>query len=154
MTQSGTPILRIGTRGSPLALVQAHTVQRRLAAALAVDEASIEIVVIRTSGDAIQDRPLSEVGGKGLFTKEIEEALLGNRVDLAVHSAKDMPTVSQPGLALAACLEREDPRDAFISRNAKSLMDLPRGATMGTASLRRQAEEEAAGGAAQVRMGP
>ena len=139
MTQSGTPILRIGTRGSPLALVQAHTVQRRLAAALAVDEASIEIVVIRTSGDAIQDRPLSEVGGKGLFTKEIEEALLGNRVDLAVHSAKDMPTVSQPGLALAACLEREDPRDAFISRNAKSLMDLPRGATMGTASLRRQA---------------
>ena len=139
MTQSGTPILRIGTRGSPLALVQAHTVQRRLAAALAVDEASIEIVVIRTSGDAIQDRPLSEVGGKGLFTKEIEEALLGNRVDLAVQSAKDMPTVSQPGLALAACLEREDPRDAFISRNAKSLMDLPRGATMGTASLRRQA---------------
>ncbi len=139
MTQSGTPILRIGTRGSPLALVQAHTVQRRRAAALAVDEASIEIVVIRTSGDAIQDRPLSEVGGKGLFTKEIEEALLGNRVDLAVHSAKDMPTVSQPGLALAACLEREDPRDAFISRNAKSLMDLPRGATMGTASLRRQA---------------
>ena len=139
MTQSGTPILRIGTRGSPLALVQAHTVRAQLAQALAVAQETIEMVVIRTSGDAIQDRPLSEVGGKGLFTKEIEEALLGNRVDVAVHSAKDMPTVSQPGLTLAACLEREDPRDAFISRGARSLMDLPRGATMGTASLRRQA---------------
>jgi hydroxymethylbilane synthase len=139
MTQSGTPILRIGTRGSPLALVQAHTVRAQLAQTLAVAQEAIEIVVIRTSGDTIQDRPLSEVGGKGLFTKEIEEALLGNRVDLAVHSAKDMPTVSQPGLTLAACLEREDPRDAFISRSARSLMDLPRGATMGTASLRRQA---------------
>ena len=139
MTQSGTPILRIGTRGSPLALVQAHSVRAQLALNLGTNKDSIEIVVIRTSGDAIQDRPLSEVGGKGLFTKEIEEALLGNRVDLAVHSAKDMPTVSQPGLTLAACLEREDPRDAFISRSARSLMDLPRGATMGTASLRRQA---------------
>jgi hydroxymethylbilane synthase len=139
MTQSGTPILRIGTRGSPLALIQARAVQAQLAAALAVAPEAIEIVVIRTTGDAIQDRPLSEVGGKGLFTKEIEEALLGNRIDLAVHSAKDMPTVSQPGLTLAACLEREDPRDVFISRKAKSLMDLPRGATMGTASLRRQA---------------
>ena len=139
MTQSGTPILRIGTRGSPLALVQAHSVRAQLALNLGTNKDSIEIVVIRTSGDAIQDRPLSEVGGKGLFTKEIEEALLGNRVDLAVHSAKDMPTMSQPGLTLAACLEREDPRDAFISRSARSLMDLPRGATMGTASLRRQA---------------
>ena len=139
MTQSGTPILRIGTRGSPLALVQAHSVRAQLALNLGTNKDSIEIVVIRTSGDAIQDRPLSEVGGKGLFTKEIEEALLGNRVDIAVHSAKDMPTMSQPGLTLAACLEREDPRDAFISRSAGSLMDLPRGATMGTASLRRQA---------------
>ena len=139
MTQSGTPILRIGTRGSPLALVQAHSVRAQLALNLGTNKDSIEIVVIRTSGDAIQDRPLSEVGGKGLFTKEIEEALLGNRVDIAVHSAKDMPTMSQPGLTLAACLEREDPRDAFISRSARSLMDLPRGATMGTASLRRQA---------------
>lgn len=137
MTQSATPILRIGTRGSPLALVQARMVQAQLAIALAVD--AIEIVTIRTSGDKIQDRPLSEVGGKGLFTKEIEEALLGNRIDLAVHSAKDMPTHAQPGLALVACLEREDPRDAFISRTAKSIMDLPPGATMGTASLRRQA---------------
>ena len=133
------PKLKIGTRGSPLALYQANETKSRLKAAHGFEDEDIEIVVITTTGDRIRDRPLSEIGGKGLFTKEIEEALLGNRVDLAVHSAKDMPTVSQPGLALAACLEREDPRDAFISRNAKSLMDLPRGATMGTASLRRQA---------------
>ena len=100
---------------------------------------AIELVIIRTSGDAIQDRPLAEVGGKGLFTKEIEEALLQGAVDLAVHSAKDMPTFSQPGLMLAACLEREDPRDVFISAKAKSLGELPQGATLGTASLRRQA---------------
>lgn len=139
MTQSATPILRIGTRGSPLALVQARTVRARLAKALRVDEDAIELKIIRTSGDAIQDRPLSEVGGKGLFTKEIEEALLNGRIDLAVHSAKDMPTLSQAGLMLAACLEREDPRDVFISLKAKSLQELPRGATLGTASLRRQA---------------
>ena len=117
MTQSTAP-LRIGTRGSPLALVQARTVRARLAAALGVDEAAIELVIIRTTGDAIQDRPLAEVGGKGLFTKEIEEALLDGRIDLAVHSAKDMPTVLPAGLMLAACLEREDPRDVFISRKA------------------------------------
>jgi hydroxymethylbilane synthase len=138
MAQS-TAILKIGTRGSPLALVQARAVQARLAAALGCAADDVEIVVIRTSGDRIQDRPLSEVGGKGLFTKEIEEALLGGQVDVAVHSAKDMPTFSQPGLMLAACLEREDPRDVFISRKAKSLADLPQGATLGTASLRRQA---------------
>ncbi len=138
MTQSTAP-LRIGSRGSPLALVQARTVRARLAEALGVDEAAIELVIIRTSGDAIQDRPLAEVGGKGLFTKEIEEALLDRRIDLAVHSAKDMPTFSQPGLMLAACLEREDPRDVFISRKAGSLAELPQGATLGTASLRRQA---------------
>ncbi len=138
MAQSTGP-LRIGTRGSPLALVQARTVRARLAEAAGTDEEQIEIVVIRTSGDIIQDRPLSEEGGKGLFTKEIEEALLDKRIDLAVHSAKDMPTFSQPGLALAACLEREDPRDVFISRTAKTLADLPKGATLGTASLRRQA---------------
>jgi hydroxymethylbilane synthase len=120
-------------------MVQARTVQARLAAALGASEAAVEIVVIRTSGDTIQDRPLSEVGGKGLFTKEIEEALLDKRIDLAVHSSKDMPTISQPGLMLAACLEREDPRDAFISRKAKSFADLPRNALLGTASLRRQA---------------
>ena len=138
MTQSTAP-LRIGSRGSPLALVQARTVRARLAGALGVDEAAIELVIIRTSGDAIQDRPLAEVGGKGLFTKEIEEALLDRRIDFAVHSAKDMPTFSQPGLMLAACLEREDPRDVFISRKAASLAELPQGATLGTASLRRQA---------------
>src|SRR3989304_946617 len=139
MTQSATTILRIGTRGSPLALVQARTVRARLAAALGVSEDEIGLNIIRTSGDAIQDRPLAEVGGKGLFTKEIEEALLDGRVDLAVHSAKDMPTFSQPGLMLAACLEREDPRDVFISHKARSFAELPKAATLGTASLRRQA---------------
>jgi hydroxymethylbilane synthase len=138
MAQS-TALLRIGTRGSPLALVQARAVRAQLAAALGAQEEAIELVVIRTSGDRIQDRPLTEFGGKGLFTKEIEEALLGRRVDLAVHSSKDMPTISQPGLALAACLEREDPRDVFISHKAKSLGELPQGAVLGTASLRRQA---------------
>ncbi len=139
MTQSATIILRIGTRGSPLALVQARTVRARLATALGVSEDEIWLNIIRTSGDAIQARPLAEVGGKGLFTKEIEEALLDGRVDLAVHSAKDMPTFSQPGLMLAACLEREDPRDVFISYKAKSFAELPKAATLGTASLRRQA---------------
>jgi hydroxymethylbilane synthase len=138
MAQS-TALLRLGTRGSPLAMVQARTVRALLASALGEGEDAVEIVVIRTSGDTIQDRPLSEVGGKGLFTKEIEEALLAKRIDLAVHSSKDMPTVSQPGLMLAACLEREDPRDAFISRQAKNFADLPRNAVLGTASLRRQA---------------
>ncbi len=142
--------MRIGTRGSPLALVQARTVRARLAAALGVDEEAIELVIIRTSGDAIQDRPLAEVGGKGLFTKEIEEALLDGRIDLAVHSAKDMPTCSQPGLMLAACLEREDPRDVFISRKAGSLAELPQGATLGTASLRRQAIAKRARGDLRV----
>src|SRR5471030_1862373 len=139
MTQSATTRLRIGTRGSPLALVQARTVRARLAAALGVGEAAIELKIIRTSGDAIQDRPLADVGGKGLFTKEIEEALLDGRIDLAVHSAKDMPTVLPAGLMLAACLEREDPRDVFISRKAPSLAELPQGATLGTTSPRRQA---------------
>ncbi|HWK94714.1 MAG TPA: hydroxymethylbilane synthase [Pseudolabrys sp.] len=138
MAQSA-PLLRLGTRGSPLALAQAHLVRTLLARVTGAPETAFEIVVIKTTGDAIQDRPLSEVGGKGLFTKEIEEALLTERIDLAVHSAKDMPTISQPGLLLAACLEREDPRDAFISLKAKSLADLPHGARLGTASLRRQA---------------
>jgi hydroxymethylbilane synthase len=131
--------LRIGTRGSPLALVQARLVRSRLSAAAGLSEDAIELVVIRTTGDTIQDRPLMEEGGKGLFTKEIEEALLDGRVDLAVHSAKDMPTLLPTGLILAACLEREDPRDVFISRQARSLAELPRGASLGTASLRRQA---------------
>jgi hydroxymethylbilane synthase len=149
MAQSTAP-LRIGTRGSPLALVQARSVRARLSAALGVAEDAIELVVIRTTGDAIQDRPLAEVGGKGLFTKEIEEALLVGRIDLAVHSAKDMPTFSQPGLMLAACLEREDPRDVFISLKARSLAELPNGATLGTASLRRQAIAKRARGDLRV----
>jgi hydroxymethylbilane synthase len=138
MAQS-TASLRIGTRGSPLALVQARTVRSRLAAAIGVSEDTIELVVIRTTGDTIQDRPLAEEGGKGLFTKEIEEALLEKRIDLAVHSAKDMPTLLPEGLILAACLEREDPRDVFISRKARTLAELPRGASLGTTSPRRQA---------------
>ena len=141
MTQSpaGTALLRIGSRGSPLALVQAREVQSRLAAAAGVDPASIEIKVIRTTGDAIQDRPLMEAGGKGLFTKEIEEALLSGAIDLAVHSSKDVTTLLPPGLILSGFLPREDARDAFISNKAKSLRELPSGAVIGTASLRRQA---------------
>jgi hydroxymethylbilane synthase len=140
MTQSSAaPFLRIGTRGSPLALWQAHDVQARLAAAHSIAPEAIAITVIKTSGDIIQDRPLSEVGGKGLFTKEIEQALSDGRIDLAVHSSKDMPTVLPDGLMLAACLPREDVRDAFISRKAATLAGLPRGAVVGTASLRRQA---------------
>jgi hydroxymethylbilane synthase len=131
--------LRIGTRGSPLALAQASMVRARLLAAHGWEEGAIAIEVIRTSGDRIQDRPLAEAGGKGLFTKEIEEALLAGAVDLAVHSAKDMPTVLPERLVLAACLPREDVRDVFISRKAASLSSLPRGAVLGTASLRRQA---------------
>jgi hydroxymethylbilane synthase len=137
--QSTAKALRIGTRGSPLALVQARTVRARLAAALGSSEDAIEIKIIRTTGDVIQDRPLAEEGGKGLFTKEIEEALLRGDIDLAVHSAKDMPTFLPPGLMLAACLEREDPRDALVSRKAESLAGLPQGATLGTSSPRRQA---------------
>ncbi len=131
--------MRIGSRGSPLALVQAREVQSRLAAATGTDPASIEIKVIRTTGDAIQDRPLMEAGGKGLFTKEIEEALLSGAIDLAVHSSKDMTTLLPPGLMLSGFLPREDARDAFISNKAKSLRELPSGAVVGTASLRRQA---------------
>jgi hydroxymethylbilane synthase len=132
-------ILRIGSRGSPLALAQAREVQSRLAAIAGYEAARIAIEVIRTTGDVVQDRPLAEAGGKGLFTKEIEEALLARRIDLAVHSAKDLPTVLPAGLILAGFLPREDPRDAFISRRAKTLRDLLPGAVVGTASPRRQA---------------
>lgn len=131
--------LRIGTRGSALALAQAHETRDRLMAAHGLAEDDFEIVVIKTSGDQIQDRPLSEVGGKGLFTKEIEEALLDGRIDIAVHSSKDMPTVLPDGLALTAFLPREDVRDAFLSPKAKTLADLPQGAVVGSSSLRRQA---------------
>jgi hydroxymethylbilane synthase len=139
VAQSSGIILRLGTRGSPLAMAQARMVRQALATAHAFDPEQIAIEVIRTSGDRIQDRPLADVGGKGLFTKEIEEALAAGTIDLAVHSSKDMPTVLPPGLVLSAFMEREDPRDVFISRKAKSIADLPRGATVGTASLRRQA---------------
>jgi len=131
--------LRIGTRGSALALAQAHETRDRLMAAHSLPESAFEIVVIKTSGDRIQDRPLSEVGGKGLFTKEIEEALLDGRIDLAVHSSKDMPTVLPSGLELTAFLPREDVRDAFLSPKAKTLTELPHGAVVGSSSLRRQA---------------
>ena len=139
MAQS-SPLLRIGTRGSPLALAQASEVRARLAAALACEPESIAIVPIRTTGDMIKDRPLAEAGGKGLFTKEIEEALLAGTIDVAVHSAKDMPTLLPQGLVIAACLPREDARDVFISRSANSIAELKHGAAVGTASIRRQAQ--------------
>ena len=139
MAQPSGTTLKLGTRGSPLAQIQAQMVRHALAAAHGFPPEQIEIVTIRTSGDRIQDRPLAEVGGKGLFTKEIEEALLANKIDFAVHSSKDMPTVLPAGLVLSAFMQREDPRDAFISRKAKSIAELPQGATVGTASLRRQA---------------
>lgn len=134
-----SPLFRIGTRGSPLALWQAEAVRACLAEAAGTAVERIEIVVIRTTGDAIQDRPLSEAGGKGLFTREIDEALLDRRVDLAVHSAKDLPTALPDGIALSACLPRGDVRDAFVSTDGRTLADMPEGACVGTASLRRAA---------------
>src|ERR1700733_1788168 len=136
---TATSILRIGSRGSPLALVQAREVASRLAMACGLAPERIEIKTIRTTGDVIQDRPLAEAGGKGLFTKEIEEALRSGTIDLAVHSSKDMPTFWPAGLVLSAFLPREDPREAFVSRQAKNLRDLPQGAVVGTASPRRRA---------------
>ena len=132
--------LRIGTRGSPLALAQTHEARRLLAVANGCDESRFEIVVIRTSGDMIQDRPLSEAGGKGLFTKEIDAAMLNDEIDVAVHSSKDLPSFLPEGVTIAGYLPREDVRDAFISARAGSLAALPRGATLGTASLRRLAQ--------------
>jgi hydroxymethylbilane synthase len=145
MAVSGSTInkagIAIGTRGSPLALAQAELTKAALLAAHpGLKAEDIEIVPIKTTGDKVQDRTLSEIGGKGLFTKEIEEALLDGRVDLAVHSMKDMPTFLPPGLIIAAMLEREDPRDALISPVADSIENLPQGAIVGTASLRRQAQ--------------
>jgi hydroxymethylbilane synthase len=138
-SSAATAVLRIGTRGSPLALAQAEQVRDRLAVAHGLAPDRIVLTVIRTSGDIIQDRPLAEAGGKGLFTKEIEEALAAGAIDLAVHSAKDLPTLLPPGLGIVSVLPREDARDVFISRKAKTLRDLPAGAVVGTASLRRQA---------------
>jgi hydroxymethylbilane synthase len=134
--------LRIGTRGSPMALHQTALVRDRLVAAHADLGAAgaVEIVTIRTTGDRVQDRRLAEIGGKGLFTKEIEEALLGRHVDLAVHSLKDMETWLPEGLEITCVLARDDPRDALLSVEAPSLAALPQGARIGTASLRRQAQ--------------
>jgi hydroxymethylbilane synthase len=132
--------IRIGTRGSPLALAQAREVVARLTKAHKLAEGACEVVVIKTSGDRITDRPLGEEGGKGLFTKEIEEALLVGSIDLAVHSMKDMVTVLPAGLTLGAALKREDPRDAFVSLKYSSFAEVPEGAVIGTSSLRRQAQ--------------
>jgi hydroxymethylbilane synthase len=141
MSANHQPI-RIGTRGSPLALVQARMVRDGLAAAHADlgGPDDIQVVPIKTTGDAVQDRKLMEIGGKGLFTKEIEEALLDGRIDCAVHSMKDMPTWLPAGLVIGAMLAREDARDALFARTGTRIAELPRGATVGTASLRRQAQ--------------
>ena len=133
-------VMKIGTRGSPLALAQAHMVQSLLANAHQCDPQCFEIVIIKTSGDMIQDRPLGEVGGKGLFTREIDNAMLNGEIDIAVHSSKDLPTLMPDGISVPGYLPREDVRDAFICAIATSLKDLPHGAVLGTASLRRQAQ--------------
>ena len=132
--------LRIGTRGSPLALAQAYETRKRLTNALNISEASFEIVVISTSGDRIVDRPLKEVGGKGLFTKEIEQDMLDRKIDIAVHSMKDMPVEQPDGLTLGCYLPREDVRDAFVSSRYKNVNELPSGSKVGTSSLRRKAQ--------------
>jgi len=136
---TGKARLRIGTRGSPLALAQTENVRARLARSHGLAPEAIEVVVIRTTGDQVRDRPLADVGGKGLFTKEIEEALLAGTIDLAVHSAKDVPTFLPQGLTLAAYPEREDPRDVFVGRDNALLATIPAGAVIGSASVRREA---------------
>ena len=130
-----TATMMLGTRGSPLALVQAEAVRQ----ALATPQLPVSVLPIRTTGDRITDRPLAEAGGKGLFTKEIDEALLAGRIDLAVHSAKDLPTALPDGIVIAACMPRADFRDAFLSHDAATLRDLPNAAKVGTSSLRRGA---------------
>lgn len=136
--------LKIGTRGSPLALAQAHETRRRLAKAFDLPDDAFEIVVIKTTGDDRSmidaDRPLKEIGNKGLFTKEIEEAMIAGRIDIAVHSMKDMPTEQPQGLVLDCYLPREDTRDAFISPHVDTIHDLPEGAVVGSSSLRRRAQ--------------
>ncbi len=132
--------LKIGTRGSPLALAQAHETRDRLAAAFDLPPEAFDIVVIKVTGDAIQDRPLKEIGGKGLFTREIEEALLAGGIDIAVHSMKDMPVEQPAGLLLDCYLPREDVRDAFVAPGLTAIADLPQGTVVGTSSLRRKAQ--------------
>jgi hydroxymethylbilane synthase len=141
---STQPLVRIGARGSKLSRAQSGQIQRRIADSLGVAPQDAErlcpLVIISTTGDRVQDRRLQEIGGKGLFTKEIEEALLEGRIDCAVHSMKDVPAELPAGLCIAAVPEREDPRDAFLSLGVERLEDLPTGAKLGTASLRRQAQ--------------
>lgn len=138
MTQETLPTsFRLGTRGSRLALVQAEMVRSALSSAA---QADCELVILKTSGDRIQDRTLADIGGKGLFTKELEDALFRNEVDLAVHSMKDVPAALPAGLVIAAVLPREDVRDAFVSRRAPSLETLPKNARVGTSSVRRTAQ--------------
>jgi hydroxymethylbilane synthase len=132
--------LKIGTRGSPLALAQAHETRARLMAAFALPDEAFQIVVIKVTGDQVLDKALKEIGGKGLFTREIEDALLDGSIDIAVHSMKDMPTLQPDGLTLDCYLPREDVRDAFVSPTAAALADLPQGAVVGTSSLRRRAQ--------------
>lgn len=132
--------LRIGTRGSALALAQAHETRDRLAAAHDLPADAFEIVVIKTTGDRVLDRPLREIGGKGLFTREIEDALLDQRIDIAVHSMKDMPVLQPEGLIIDCYLPRQDVRDAFVSRRWGSIAELPAGTPVGSSSLRRRAQ--------------
>ncbi len=134
------PALRIGTRGSPLALAQTHMVRAALAKAHGVPEDHFGIEIIRTTGDQIQDRPLSEAGGKGLFTKELDSKLIAGAVDFAVHSSKDLPTHIPAEIIIAGFMPREDPRDAWIGRDGMTIETLPPGAVVGTASLRRAAQ--------------
>lgn len=132
--------LNIGTRGSPLALAQAHETRERLALAFDLPFEAFTIIVIKTTGDKIIDRPLKEIGGKGLFTREIEDDMLSGKIDIAVHSMKDMPTLQPEGLVLETYLPREDVRDAFLSPRASGMDDLAPGTTVGTSSLRRRAQ--------------
>ncbi|WP_138935181.1 hydroxymethylbilane synthase [Roseovarius arcticus] len=140
--QLPTPMapLKLGTRGSPLALAQANETRARLAKAFDLPFEAFEIVAIKTTGDRIIDRPLKDIGGKGLFTREIEDALLSGDIDIAIHSMKDMPTLQPGGLLLDTYLPREDVRDGFVSPVYAALADLPEGAKVGTSSLRRRAQ--------------
>ncbi|GAA0153661.1 deaminase [Lithospermum erythrorhizon] len=140
--QTKTAVIRIGTRGSPLALAQAHETRDKLITSHAelAEEGAIQIVIIKTTGDKILSQPLADIGGKGLFTKEIDEALINGDIDIAVHSMKDVPTYLPEKTILPCNLPREDVRDAFISVSSGSLADLPSGSTVGTASLRRKSQ--------------
>lgn len=145
VSMAAEPIVRIGTRGSPLALAQAYETKRRLGEEFSelAEEGAVDIVVLKTSGDMILDKALKEIGGKGLFTKELDVALLNKDVDICVHSMKDVPTWLVPGTVLPCNLPREDTRDVFISNKGKCIADLPDGSVIGSASLRRQAQIQA-----------